>query len=106
MSNHNGDDHIHEELEAAQLTAYALGQLQGEELAAVVRKLPSSGDGANHGEVHEIQALAAVLSRARASESLPQASSALRAMMDEKLAEPASREPAAAQVELAKRRKP
>src|SRR5437660_1500034 len=101
MSNHNGDDTSREgdasldEKEAAQLTAYALGQLQGEELAAVERKLSAGGDGAGQREVHEVQALVAALSSARAAESLPQTSSELRKLVEQRLAEPASKEPVA-----------
>jgi len=112
MSNHNGDETSREgdasldEKEAAQLTAYALGQLQGEELVEVERKLSASGDGASQREVHEIQAIAAALSSARGSESLPQTLSVLRKLVEQKLAEPASKEQAAKQVQLAKPRKP
>ena len=69
MSKQNGnqtnDEITPEELAAAQLTAYALGQLQGEERAEVERRSAATGDGAMQREIDEIQALAAGISAAR-----------------------------------------
>src|ERR1043166_2798111 len=78
--NHSGDETTREaitpeEAAAAQLTAYALGQLQGEERAEAEQRL---ADDASQREVNEIKALTAPVRSARASEPLPQLFPALR----------------------------
>jgi Ca-activated chloride channel homolog len=78
MSQHNGDDHSREELEAAQLTAYALGQLAGEERAAVEAKFSASGDESIRNEAREIEALAAALKTTRGDNASRERSSAIR----------------------------
>ena len=69
MSNHNHDD-VQINIEPEQLTAYALGQLEGEELAAVKTKL-ASGDGAAEREIAAVRALCGVVSDVRAAEPTP-----------------------------------
>jgi secreted protein with Ig-like and vWFA domain len=101
-TNHNGDEFSRdeitpEEIAAAQVTAYALGQLQGEERADVERRLAASGDGALARDIVEIEALAGVVSLTRSTEPLPQADSALRERLKRAL------EANAQKVELPKR---
>jgi Ca-activated chloride channel homolog len=109
MSNHNGDDHTREgdfsldEKEAAQLTAYALGQLQGEELAAVEERLAASGNDDSQHHVREIEALAAALSASRLGEPMIGASVELRKAIGQHFDRD---EPAAPKVELPTRRSP
>src|SRR4051812_43680255 len=79
----NGDDHTPEELAAAELTAYALGQLHGDDLTAFER--------ANHSttterECAEIKSLSAAFTASRASDPLPQPSSALRERLEQHFA--------------------
>jgi len=66
-----------EEIAAAQRTAYALGQLQGEERAEVERQLANE---ASQREVDGIKSLAAVLSAARVSEQLSEPTLVLRSL--------------------------
>jgi Ca-activated chloride channel family protein len=84
MSKNNGDRHL-SDIEPEQLTAYALGQLRGEELAAVKAAV---GEGANRlpeSEAREMQALADAIRASRETEPLPQSSVELRAAVEQKL---------------------
>src|SRR4249919_1112523 len=91
MSDHNGDDISREdnasldEKEAAQLTAYALGQLQGEELAEFERKRAANTDGMTERNIHEIQALGATLSAARTGDFAAASSVELRKAIERHL---------------------
>jgi Ca-activated chloride channel family protein len=104
MSKHNGDDkrlNIEPEL----ITAYALGQLEGEQLAAVQEALTAGGQ-AGTAEVREIQAIAGALSAARGAEALLEPSAELRLRIEQRLLETAAKEPKPEPVVLAERRKP
>jgi len=103
MSNHNGD-HETREIPAEQLTAYALGQLHGDELAAVKAKLSAAGSGAALREIRTIQATAAALSASRHAEPLPAQSASLRELMEQRLLETAPKESAEPSVALPERR--
>src|SRR5688572_21209783 len=84
MSKNNGDRHL-SDIEPEQLTAYALGQLRGEELAAVKAAL---GEGANRlaeTEAREVNSLAGAIRASRETETLPQPSVELRAAVEQKL---------------------
>jgi Ca-activated chloride channel family protein len=86
MSNHNGDGESRN-IEPEQLTAYALGQLKGEELKAFKSALSAEGTELAHKEVREIQAAAAALSAARNAEPSPPASDALREQLVKRVSE-------------------
>jgi Mg-chelatase subunit ChlD len=97
---HNDDEFTREEItpeeiEAAQLTAYALGQLQGEGRAEVERKLSADAASANQREISEMKALASAVSLARTSAALPQTDAALRDRIEKQLTARASDEPTA-----------
>src|SRR5689334_23125689 len=93
----NHDETTPEETAAAQVTAYALGQLPGEERAEIERRLAANGDGALQREIGEMEALAAAVSAARASDALPPATPALRQRLENRLSADAQK------VELRKR---
>src|SRR5438477_12332410 len=101
-TNDNGDESSREEITpeestAAQLTAYALGQLQGDERAEVERPLAAGDSGPMKREIRQIEAIAAAVSTARTSEPLPTSDSSLRDRLKKSLkAEPEK-------VEVAKR---
>src|SRR5262249_28790755 len=84
-------------------TAYALGQLQGEELAAVKARLAASGADASQHQVREIEALAAALSASRLGEPAIGVSAELRKAIGQHFDR---NEPAAPKVELPTRRSP
>src|SRR5262245_7218801 len=84
MSNDN-HEFSPDEIDAAQLTAYALGQLHGEERTEVERKQAASGHDANQREIAGVEALAGAVSIARTSEGLPPASTALRERLAQEL---------------------
>ena len=99
MSNHNGD-HESSGIPAEQLTAYALGQLHGDELAAVKAQLSAAGNESALREVRALQATAAVLSASRHAEPLPGPSPALRELVEQRLLETAPKETAVPMVAL------
>src|SRR5262245_55286236 len=102
MSHHNGDDPTREELEAAQLTAYALGQLEGEELAAVEARLRS--DPALR-DIAAIKDIATAVSEVRNSEPMRSVAPGLRESLNERLAETEVTESPAKTVVLPARKK-
>src|SRR5438128_2587149 len=103
MSNHNHDG-VQINIELEQLTAYALGQLEGEELAAMKAKL-AAGDEAAEQEITAVQALCAVVSDVRAAEPTPALASDLRYRIQEKLADAKAKQPAAEPVTIAASKK-
>src|SRR5688572_5759874 len=84
MSNHNGDPRPHE-IEPEQLTAYTLGQLQGEELTAVKAKLAARGSESAQGDIREIQSLSAAVAAIRNSAESPARSPELRKALEDRL---------------------
>src|SRR5207244_5194370 len=89
-TNHNGDETTREEITreemaAAKLTAYALGQLQGEERAEFERTLTANTDGTSERSIREIQALAAAFSAARTGYSSAATSPELRKAIEKRL---------------------
>ncbi len=83
MSQYNGD-HQSSEPAAEALTALALNQLHGEDLAAAESQLAAAGDVCQR-EVREIQSLTASLSAARNAQPLPQPSAGLRKALEDRL---------------------
>ena len=128
MSKHNGDYHASDiqppAIQPEQLTAYALGQLHGEELASVKatvgvgRGSPdpfqrlTEGLGSQRGQetcaeqVREVQTLAAAITAARHAEPLPQPSGDLRAAIESRLDQLAAGESPQPAVELPAERLP
>src|SRR6478736_9872634 len=78
--NLNGDDCTPEEIAAAKLTAFALGQLPAEESSAVER-----GADANQREVREIETLARAICAARANEPPISTSTELKTIIGKQL---------------------
>jgi Ca-activated chloride channel homolog len=105
MSNQNGNDPTRDETTAAELTAYALGQLHGDELAAMQAQLSAHG-GAAQQEVGQIQALAATLSTLRCSDPLSEKSPVLQQLICDHLAAAEATKPTGVAVKPAKTRKP
>ena len=104
--NHNGDNPTNEEQDAALLTAYALGQLEGEELAALKANIAANHfDGADD-DLKNTQALASALGTARQAEPLPPTSSDLRQTILQRLDQPLSPTPAATKSQTPTVRKP
>src|SRR5262245_47675671 len=102
MSTNNNDDN--READNARLTAYALGQLAGDELAAVNANLATAADDQARLDLRQIEALSAALTTARNTEPLPPTSSDLRKALVQRLAEPVSKEPDLATSKKAKPR--
>ncbi|MCI0360676.1 MAG: von Willebrand factor type A domain-containing protein [Planctomycetaceae bacterium] len=102
MSKYNGDRQA-SDIQPELLTAYALGQLHGEELATVKAALEAgheAGGSVPQSEVRQVQALAEAITAARSTEPLPGLSVELRAAIESKLAQMATVdkvEPAASQ---------
>jgi Ca-activated chloride channel family protein len=104
MSNHNGDRAS--QYQPEELTAYALGQLHPERLAAVQAALGTKMAQPAGEEVREIQSLAAAIQSARNAEPPPEPSAALRAAIEARLDELAAREPVKSDIELPAERRP
>src|SRR5438270_12277140 len=92
MSNDNHDD-APRSIEPEILTAYALGQLQGDELAQV-EALLAAGDEAAQREIAAVRALSGLVSDSRAPEPMPVLASDLRHRVQEKLADAKAKQPA------------
>jgi Ca-activated chloride channel family protein len=105
MTNRNGDE-FSSELSDERLTAYALGQMQGDEVTAMKSALGAAGGASVRQEVQEIQAVAAALSAARNAEPLPPASDALREKVEQRLNDNARHDEKAANVSVGERRQP
>ena len=109
MSKHNGDRAS--QIQPEELTAYALGQLQGDRLAAVKAAVGKESHSAAGEEIREVQSLATTIQQARTSEPLPAPSADLRSAVEARLKELAATEPAAGKpikpaVELPTQRRP
>jgi Ca-activated chloride channel family protein len=107
-TNQNGDEYSadqfsREEIEAAQLTAFALGQLRGDERAEMERRLAASSEDASRREIGEIEFIACAASAAHVSGKLPKTDGALRIRVESELSSAASNKPP--KVGLAKRGK-
>jgi Ca-activated chloride channel family protein len=92
QANLNGDDYTPEELAAAEITAYALGQLDGDERAALERGLSGEQGHSSRREISETQALADAIASARLSGALPERSALLRDTIQNRLSESASKD--------------
>src|SRR5262245_56148209 len=108
MSNQNGDDLPRDDMscddDAKQLTAYALGQLRGDELAAVKARLAAGGE-ADARDLQTVKTLAAAVAEARNGEPLPEASPGMRDLVAQRLADEPVEKPAAKPVALVSRKK-
>src|SRR5262245_21039424 len=105
MTNQNGDDKFRED-DDSRLTAHALGQLTGDELAAMKAKLAAAADAALEHEVRMTKALGAALTIAKNNEPLPATSSTLCKTIEDRFAEPVSRNTDAVELKKADSRKP
>ncbi len=105
MSKQNGDLHA-SDIPPEQLTAFALGQLHGEELASVKAAVGEADHSAARDEVREVQTLATAITAARAAEPLPKPSGELRSALESRLDELAATEPPKPTVELPADRRP
>ncbi len=105
MSKHNGN-HRANDIQPEQITAHALGQLHGEELAAVKAALGESGGSSAGDKIRKVQTLAAAITAARNAEPLPKPSGELRAAIESRLDQLAAGESPTPAVELPAERRP
>src|SRR5687768_4620938 len=95
MSTNNGDDITRDDDLAANLTAHALNQLHGDDLAALQTHLAQQpGDDLDR-DLHETRSLADALTAARNSDPLPTPSPDLRHRLEQHFAEPPTKTPSA-----------
>jgi secreted protein with Ig-like and vWFA domain len=105
--NLNGEEFSPEEIEAARVTAYALSQLQGEELAAMRTRIAGNGGaGEVDREVSAVQKLSEGIRQARSSESNAVASGELRAVIEHRLGVAASRDGSVEKIVLGESKRP
>src|SRR5689334_8554834 len=83
--NPNGDDHTPDELAAANVTAYALGQLHADERSEFERRHDASNNDIAAQEIRTIESIAAAISASRRAEPATPPSGDLKAKIIDRL---------------------